>query len=159
LQTIPWHCKSTVSGDPEVELAYSLEEVFAWLRDCSEQIERAGIMQGLPRIHSQPREGASYEASLDILIPALMKLRERNHSLNTLVTVACVSAGSITEDIHPAYRGQDSREVLRSRFPGPHIGPRTGSQLAGPLRSSVVTCQVCETKGLCHPTHLREFMV
>jgi hypothetical protein len=85
LQTIPWHCKSTVSGDPEVELAYSLEEVFAWLRDCSEQIERAGIMQGLPRIHSRPREGASYEASLDILIPALMKLRERNHSLNTLV--------------------------------------------------------------------------
>ena len=33
-------------------------------------------MQGLPRIHYRPREGASYEAPLDILIPALMKLRE-----------------------------------------------------------------------------------
>lgn len=28
-------------GDPEVELAYSLEDVFGWYRDCPEQIERA----------------------------------------------------------------------------------------------------------------------
>jgi hypothetical protein len=28
-------------GDPEVELAYSLEEVFEWYTDCPEQIERA----------------------------------------------------------------------------------------------------------------------
>jgi hypothetical protein len=28
-------------GDPEVEFAYSLEDVFGWLRDCPQQIERA----------------------------------------------------------------------------------------------------------------------
>jgi len=33
-------------------------------------------MQGIDRIHYRPREGATYEAPLDILIPALMKLRE-----------------------------------------------------------------------------------
>ncbi len=27
-------------GDPEVELAYSLEDVFGWYRACPEQIER-----------------------------------------------------------------------------------------------------------------------
>jgi hypothetical protein len=44
-------------------------------------------MQGVPRIHYQPREGATYEAPLDILIPALMKLRECNDSLKALVLV------------------------------------------------------------------------
>ena len=40
-------------------------------------------MQGLPRIHYAPRSGATYEAPLDILIPALMKLRECDDSLKT----------------------------------------------------------------------------
>lgn len=39
----------------------------------------------LPRIHYTPRTGASYEAQLDILVPALMKLRECDDSLTTLV--------------------------------------------------------------------------
>lgn len=42
-------------------------------------------MQGLPRIHYQPRGAATYEAPLDILIPALMKLRACDDSLKTLV--------------------------------------------------------------------------
>jgi hypothetical protein len=42
-------------------------------------------MQGLPRIHYTPRTSASYEAPLDILIPALMKLRMCDDSLKTLV--------------------------------------------------------------------------
>ena len=42
-------------------------------------------MQGLPRIHYQPREAATYEAPLDLLAPALMKLRHCNDSLKTLV--------------------------------------------------------------------------
>jgi hypothetical protein len=42
-------------------------------------------MQGIPRIHYQPRQGASYEAPLDILIPALMRLRKCQDSLQTLV--------------------------------------------------------------------------
>ena len=44
-------------------------------------------MQGIDRIHYRPREGATYEAPLDILIPALMKLRECNDSLKALVLV------------------------------------------------------------------------
>jgi hypothetical protein len=44
-------------------------------------------MQGLPRIQYQPREAATYEAPLDILIPALMKLRGCTDSLKTLVLV------------------------------------------------------------------------
>ncbi len=44
-------------------------------------------MQGVPRIHYRPREAATYEAPLDILIPALMKLRECNDSLKALVLV------------------------------------------------------------------------
>ncbi len=44
-------------------------------------------MQGLPRIHYRPRESATYEAPLDILIPALMKLRTCNDSLKALVLV------------------------------------------------------------------------
>src|SRR5258705_9973282 len=43
------------------------------------------MMQGLPRIHYRPRTGASYEAPLDILVPALMKLRNCTDSLKTLV--------------------------------------------------------------------------
>ncbi|MEY9184556.1 hypothetical protein [Bradyrhizobium sp. USDA 313] len=31
-------------SDPEVEVAYSLEEVFAWYQDCPQQIERAVIV-------------------------------------------------------------------------------------------------------------------
>jgi hypothetical protein len=32
-------------SDPEVEEAYSLEQVFEWLRECPQQIERAVVRQ------------------------------------------------------------------------------------------------------------------
>jgi hypothetical protein len=45
-------------------------------------------MQGLPdRIQYAPRQGASYEAPLDVLIPALMRLRKCEDSLSTLVLI------------------------------------------------------------------------
>ncbi|NOJ46045.1 hypothetical protein [Bradyrhizobium archetypum] len=45
-------------------------------------------MQGLPdRIQYAPREGATYEAPIDVLIPALMRLRKCEDSLKTLVLV------------------------------------------------------------------------
>jgi hypothetical protein len=45
-------------GDPEVELAYSLEEVFGWFRDCPQQIERAVIMGGgTAELAERPRAG------------------------------------------------------------------------------------------------------
>lgn len=44
-------------------------------------------MQGLPRMHYQPRGAATYEAPLDVLIPALMRLRACDDSLKALVLV------------------------------------------------------------------------
>jgi hypothetical protein len=44
-------------------------------------------VQGMPCIHYRPRESASYEAPLDILVPALMKLRKCDDSLKALVLV------------------------------------------------------------------------
>jgi len=44
-------------------------------------------MQGIERVHYHPREGATYEAPLDILLPALMRLRTCNDSLKALVLV------------------------------------------------------------------------
>lgn len=43
------------------------------------------MMQGLPRIQYAPRQGAQYEAPLDILIPALAKLRQCTDDLQTFV--------------------------------------------------------------------------
>ncbi len=55
-------------------------------------------MQGLPdRIHYSPRQGASYEAPLDVLIPALMRLRNCQDSLSTLVLI-----DSLPDTILPA---------------------------------------------------------
>lgn len=45
------------------------------------------MMRGVPRIQYAPRQGASYEAPLDILIPALMKLRTCDDSLKALVLI------------------------------------------------------------------------
>ena len=47
-----------VPGEAEVELAYSLDEVFGWLRDCPEQIERAVIGGGATaELAERPRAG------------------------------------------------------------------------------------------------------
>jgi len=44
-------------------------------------------MQAIECIHYAPRSGASYEAPLDVLIPALMKLRKCDDSLKALVLI------------------------------------------------------------------------
>ena len=45
-------------------------------------------MRGLPdRIQYSPRQGASYEAPLDVLIPALMRLRKCEDRLSALVLI------------------------------------------------------------------------
>ena len=43
------------------------------------------MVQGLPQIHYRPRQGATYEPSLDVLVPALSRLRACHDSLKTLV--------------------------------------------------------------------------
>jgi hypothetical protein len=54
-------------------------------------------MQGIERVHYHPRDGATYEAPLDILIPALMRLRHCTDSLKALVL-----ADSLPDLILPA---------------------------------------------------------
>jgi hypothetical protein len=43
------------------------------------------VMQGLLGVHYAPRSGATYKEPLDILLPALMKLRHCDDSLKTLI--------------------------------------------------------------------------
>jgi hypothetical protein len=49
------------------------------------------------RIQYAPRDGASYEAPLDVLVPALMRLRKCEDSMSTLVLI-----DSVPEMILPA---------------------------------------------------------
>ena len=42
-------------------------------------------MQGLPRIQYAPRSGATYEAPTDVLVPALMRLRDCKDPLDVIV--------------------------------------------------------------------------
>jgi hypothetical protein len=67
-------------------------------------------MQGLPRIHYAPRSGASYEAPLDILIPALMRLRGCQDNLSTLVLI-----DSLPDTILPALAWAASQKTYVSR--------------------------------------------
>jgi hypothetical protein len=80
-------------------------------------------MEGVPRIHYRPREGATYEAPLDILIPALMKLRECNDSLKALVLV-----DSLPDIILPAlaYAASQKRYV-------PTVAVKTLVKCCGPV--------------------------
>jgi hypothetical protein len=72
-------------------------------------------MQGVPRINYQPREGATYEAQLDILIPALMRLRNCNDSLKALVLL-----DSLPEILLPALALIASRKNLHPADSGAH---------------------------------------
>jgi hypothetical protein len=80
-------------------------------------------MQGVPRIHYRPREAATYEPPLDILIPALMKLRECNDSLKALVLV-----DSLPDIILPAlaYAASQKRYV-------PTVAVKTLVKCCGPV--------------------------
>jgi hypothetical protein len=80
-------------------------------------------MQGLPRIHYRPREGATFEAPLDVLIPALMKMRECDDSLKALVLV-----DSLPDIILPAlaYAASQKRYI-------PAVAVRTVVKACGPV--------------------------
>jgi hypothetical protein len=79
-------------------------------------------VQGIDRIHYQPRQGATYEAPLDILIPALMKLRECNDSLKALVLV-----DSLPDLILPALAYAASRKAYI-----PKVAVQTVVKFCGP---------------------------
>lgn len=80
-------------------------------------------MQGIPRIHYQPRDGATYEAPLDILIPALTRLRECNDSLKALVLV-----DSLPDIILPALAFAASQKTYI-----PPIAVKTVVKWCGPV--------------------------
>jgi hypothetical protein len=79
-------------------------------------------MQGLPRIHYHPREGATYEAKLDVLIPAMMRLRNCTDSLKTLVLL-----DSLPEILLPALALAASRKTYI-----PAIAVKTTIKYCGP---------------------------
>lgn len=79
-------------------------------------------MQGLDRIHYRPRGAATYEAPLDILIPALMKLRECNDSLKALVLL-----DSLPDIILPALAFAASRKTYI-----PPVAVKTVVKYCGP---------------------------
>jgi hypothetical protein len=79
-------------------------------------------MQGIDRVHYRPREGATYEAPLDILIPALMRLRECDDSLKALVLL-----DSLPDIILPALAFAASRKTYI-----PPVAVRTAVKYCGP---------------------------
>jgi len=79
-------------------------------------------MQGLPRIHYQPRGAATYEAPLDILIPALMKMRACDDSLKALVLL-----DSLPDIILPALAYAASQKAFI-----PKIAVKTIVKACGP---------------------------
>lgn len=72
-------------------------------------------MSVIERIHYRPREGASFEAPLDILMPALGELRKCDDSLKTLVLL-----DSLPDIILPALAFVASRKTYI-----PHIAVKT----------------------------------
>lgn len=79
-------------------------------------------MQGLPRIQYAPRQGASYEPPLDILIPALMKLRACKDGLDVLILIE-----SLPDLILPALALAASQKTYI-----PPIAPITLVKYCGP---------------------------
>jgi hypothetical protein len=80
------------------------------------------MMNGLPRIHYQPRASASYEAPLDLLVPALMRLRNCTDSLKTLVLL-----DSLPDILLPALA-----EVASQKTYIPPIAVKTLVKYCGP---------------------------
>lgn len=80
-------------------------------------------MRAVERIHYAPRSAASYEAPLDILIPALAKLRACDNSLKTLVLI-----DSLPEMLLPAL----AWAATQKRFI-PSVAVETVVKACGPL--------------------------
>jgi hypothetical protein len=80
-------------------------------------------MQGLPRVHYRPRTSASYEAPLDILVPALMKLRNCDDLLKTLVLL-----DSLPDILLPALAWAASQKTYV-----PRVAVETLIKACGPL--------------------------
>jgi hypothetical protein len=80
------------------------------------------MMQGLPRVHYRPRTGASYEAPLDLLVPALMRMRNCTDSVKTLVLL-----DSLPDILLPALA-----EVASQKTYIPPIAVKTLVKYCGP---------------------------
>lgn len=100
-------------------------------------------MRGLPdKLQYAPRQGATHSPNLDVLVPALMKLRHCNDSLSTLILIEGlpdrilpdlawyaaektyiprVAIKTLIKACGPAYLerclGRERARILRERFP------------------------------------------
>ncbi|MEW6395288.1 MAG: hypothetical protein AB1582_12125 [Pseudomonadota bacterium] len=100
-------------------------------------------MHGLPRIHYAPRSGANYEAPLDILIPALIKLRECDESLKTLVLL-----DSLPDIILPALALAASQKTyipfVAVQTTVKYCGPEFLERCLGKLRANTLRARYAE---------------
>jgi hypothetical protein len=84
-------------------------------------------MQGLPCVHYRPRTSASNEAPLDLLVPALMRLRNCTDSLKTLVLLdslpeillPALALAASHKTYIPAVAVKNDHQVLRASISRP----------------------------------------
>jgi hypothetical protein len=96
------------------------------------------MMHGLQRIHYQPRSGATFEVPLDLLVPALMRMRKCTDSLQMLVLL-----DSLPEMLLPALAQAASQKNYPAvavktiiKYCGPQYLDRTlGKERARNLRA------------------------
>lgn len=104
-------------------------------------------MQGLDRIHYAPRSGATYEAPIDVLIPALMKLRKCDDSLKTLVLL-----DSLPDILLPALAWAASRKQYIPRVAVKTLvkgcGPEFLERCLGKMRARELTERYAEAEVL-----------
>jgi hypothetical protein len=82
-------------------------------------------MRGPPdRIQYAPRQGATYSPNLDVLIPAMMKLRKCEDSLSTLILIEQELPDLLLPDL--AYAASQKRFI-------PHVAVKTVVKYCGPL--------------------------
>lgn len=104
-------------------------------------------MQAYERIHYAPRSGATFEAPLDILIPALAKLRQCDDSLETLVLM-----DSLPDLILPALAWAASRKryipsvAVKTLVKG--CGPLFLERCLGKARARELTARYAEAEVL-----------
>ncbi len=123
---------------------------------------RFTMMHGPQRIHYQPRSGASYEAPLDLLVPALMRMRNCKDSLQMLVLL-----DTLPEMLLPALAQAASQKNYPAvavktiiKYCGPAYLDRTlGKERARSLRARYADREVISGWEVCSLTKITEMPI
>jgi len=102
------------------------------------------MMNVLPRIHYQPRSGSTYEAPLDLLVPALMRMRKCTDSLQMLVLL-----DSLPDIILPALAqaaSQKNYPAIAVKTIIKYCGPRYMAATLGEARANALHTRYAERK-------------